>query len=279
MTPQTEAITAALAYIEVHLCEPISLEDIANAAGYSLFHFIRTFNKIVRHTPYDYLVRRRLSYAAEMLLVEDEKVLDIALTCQFESHEGFTRAFGRLFKMPPTTWREYQHRDQRSMMPPLKEADLFFRQLPDLHPPELIMMDKLTLAGWMDFGLPDEGGESSMKDFLTETLTNYPIPGGRESLWEVRLLATPSFQKVMRFLGVQVADPSKTPDRFVIKTIRKGEFLRFSHHDLPKYRNEALNFLYHTFMPKTGFQLGEPLEIKFHGDPPAVFLPVKKAAE
>ena len=185
MTHQTEAITAALTYIEGHLCEPISLEGIANAAGYSLFHFIRTFNKIVRHTPYDYLVRRRLSYAAEMLLVEDEKVLDIALACQFESHEGFTRAFGRLFKMPPTTWRENQHRDLRYIMPPLKEADLLFRQLPDLHPPELILLEELTLAGWMNFRTPDGGKEISLKQIFTQT------SGKGKSHWEVRMLATP----------------------------------------------------------------------------------------
>jgi len=59
MDPQTERILAALGYIEQHLCEPIMVSDIARAAGYSLFHFIRTFNKIVRHTPYDYLMRRR----------------------------------------------------------------------------------------------------------------------------------------------------------------------------------------------------------------------------
>lgn len=279
MNPQTRAISTALAYIERHLCEPITLENIANAAGYSIFHFIRTFNKIVRHTPYDYLVKRRLSRASEMLLEKDEKVLDIALACQFESHEGFTRAFGRLFNMPPTTWRDNQHRDQRYMMPPLKEADLFFRQLPDLHPPELILLEKLTLAGWMYFQSPDQGDESSLKHLFSETLSTYPIPGGGKSYWEVRMLAVPDFQKEIRFLGIQVTDPSTIPDRFVIKTIRKGEFLRFSHQELSKYRNEALNFLYHTFIPKSGLQLGEPLGIECHGELPAVFLPVMKPAE
>ena len=279
MTPQIEAISAALTYIEEHLFEPISLEDIASSAGYSLFHFIRTFNKIVRHTPYDYLVRRRLSHAAEMLLEGDEKVLDIALACQFDSHEGFTRAFGRLFKMPPTTWRENHHRDQRYIMPPLKKSDLFFRQLPDLQPPELILLDRLTLAGWMYFQSTDEGENSSLKHFFEETLAKNPIPGGGINHWEVRMLAAPSFQKEIRFLGIEVVDESNIPDRCVIKSIRKGEFLRFSHHELPHYRDEALTFLYHTFLPRSGLQLGEPLEIDCHADPPTVFLPVEKSAK
>jgi len=279
MNPQTEAITAALKYIEGHLCDPISLEDIANAAGYSVFHFIRTFNKIVRHTPYDYLVRRRLTCAAEMLLERDARILDIALTCQFDSHEGFTRAFGRLFRMPPTTWRENRHRDRRFMMPPLGEIDLFFRQLPNLHPPELILLDKLFLAGWMFFSSTKDHEEDSVKQLFAETLVKYPITALGESHWEVRMLSTPDVQQGIGFLGAQVEDAVNIPDRFVIKIIDKGKFLRFSHHELSKYRDESLKFLYHTFLPKTALQLGDPLEIEFHGDPPAIFLPIEKAAE
>ena len=117
MNPQISAIIAGLDFIEGHLCIPITVGDIADAAGYSLFHFIRTFNKIVKHTPYDYLMRRRLSLAAMLLFETNERVLDIGLTCQFESHEGFTRAFGRVFGMPPIVWREIKTLDRRLLMP------------------------------------------------------------------------------------------------------------------------------------------------------------------
>lgn len=279
MNPQTEAISAALKYIEGHLCDSISLEDIANAAGYSLFHFIRIFNKLVSHTPYDYLIRRRLSHAAGMLLETDAQVLDIALACQFDSHEGFTRAFGRLFRMPPTTWRENHHHDQRYVMPLLDDADLSFRQLPDLQPPELIPLDKLCLAGWMYFQSPDKHEEESIKKLFKNTLSEYTFPVLGNSHWEVRMLPTPQVQQEMGFLGVRVMNMSNLPDRFVIKIIRKGEFLRYSHKALTEHREEALKFLYHTFLPKSGLCLKDPVEIEYHGDPPAVFLPVEKATQ
>ena len=74
--------------------------------GYSLFHFTRLFNQFTGLTPYDYLIRRRLSDASEALLMSDKRIIDIAQDYQFGSHETFTRAFNRLFAMPPSQWRE-----------------------------------------------------------------------------------------------------------------------------------------------------------------------------
>lgn len=46
-----------------------------------------------------------MSRGAALLLASDASILDIALSCGFDTHEGFTRAFRRQFSMPPRMYR------------------------------------------------------------------------------------------------------------------------------------------------------------------------------
>lgn len=106
---QHQAILRALAFMEDHIHDPIDVAAVAAAAGYSLYHFCRVFSTHTRHTPYDYLMRRRMTQAAAVIIQSDRKIIDIALDFQFESHEGFTRAFGRMFGCAPTDARQQEY--------------------------------------------------------------------------------------------------------------------------------------------------------------------------
>ena len=202
MTSQTEAIAAALKFIEAHLCEDIRVGDIAQAVGYSLFHFIRTFNGAVWHTPYDYVMRRRLSHGALLLLNTDARVLDIALACQFESHEGFTRAFGRLLGLTPSAWRERDFADQRYLMPPLGMDDLTFREGQHLHRPEIIQLAPMHLKGWMKFRGEDPANEKVFRDRLMDELAEDPDFHTGACVWEVSSLPQSPSQQEIWFLGI-----------------------------------------------------------------------------
>jgi len=90
--------------IEDHLAEPITLEQLASAAGYSPWHASRVFRQQVGMAPFEYLRARRLSMAALRLRDHPGRVLDVALDSAFGSHEGFTRAFSRQFGMNPAEY-------------------------------------------------------------------------------------------------------------------------------------------------------------------------------
>jgi AraC family transcriptional regulator len=57
------------------------------------------------HTPYDYLIRRRVSEAARALLETDNRILDIAFDYQFNNPETSSRAFKRMLGLQPSQWR------------------------------------------------------------------------------------------------------------------------------------------------------------------------------
>jgi AraC family transcriptional regulator len=279
MDPQTERILAALGYIEQHLCEPIMVSDIARAAGYSLFHFIRTFNKIVRHTPYDYLMRRRLSHAALLLLDTDMRVLDIALACQFETHEGFTRAFGRLFGMTPVKWRENRNPDRRFIMPPLTEEDLLFRQTLENCPPKRIYLNQKTLVGWMKVL---ENGSEDPQDFSRSfkmIWDQQAEPDNADALWEMQTHPVLQDQPKLYFIGKQVGWTEAYYGQFIIWRIEAGDYLCFSEPSLSADWTAARNYLYHTFLPKSGLQLGAVLEVRRLGEPSAVYLPIQRSTQ
>jgi AraC-like DNA-binding protein len=121
---QQQAILRAITYMDAHLRDSISVADVAAAAGYSLYHFCRVFGTRARQTPYDYLIRRRMTEAAEAVLHSDQRIIDIALDYQFDSHEGFTRAFGRMYGCAPSEARQQGDVPALCRLPRLTAAHL-----------------------------------------------------------------------------------------------------------------------------------------------------------
>ena len=91
-------------YIEEHITEPITLNQLAKAAGYSPWHSARIFKELTEKTPFDYIRAFRLSKAAMVLRDEKTKVIDVAFDFVFDSHEGFTRAFSKQFGICPKNY-------------------------------------------------------------------------------------------------------------------------------------------------------------------------------
>jgi len=88
-------------YVESHLHEPITLKNLADAAGYSPWHAAKIFKELLGMTPFEYVRSLRLSEAALVLRDHHEKIVDVAFDFVFDSHEGFTRAFSKEFGIPP----------------------------------------------------------------------------------------------------------------------------------------------------------------------------------
>jgi AraC family transcriptional regulator len=97
----THYIRVSLEYIERRLTKRIALEDVADRACFSLFHFHRLFSEITGSTMKDYIRARRLSEAGRELVDTSEPIPVIAGRYGFESQESFTRAFKRQFKVTP----------------------------------------------------------------------------------------------------------------------------------------------------------------------------------
>ena len=80
-------------------------EDVSAAVNYSPRHAERLFRELTGKSIAQYLRLVRLTGSAERLLKTKDPVVDVALDAGFDSHEGFSRAFFRSFRVLPGAYR------------------------------------------------------------------------------------------------------------------------------------------------------------------------------
>jgi AraC family transcriptional regulator len=101
-----KSIQKAIDYMEEHLLEDISIEQIAKEANASAFHFQRTFTILTDISVGEYLRRRRLTLAAQELANSRSKVIDLAYKYGYDTPESFTKAFRRQHGISPSDARK-----------------------------------------------------------------------------------------------------------------------------------------------------------------------------
>ena len=99
-------IKNAIEFIQKHPKENLSLQSIADNAGFSLTYFDALFRKHTGYSPVEYARIYKLTRAALELRRTDKTVLDIAIAFGYESPESFTRAFKTFYSLPPSEYRE-----------------------------------------------------------------------------------------------------------------------------------------------------------------------------
>ncbi len=92
-------------YIESHLNDKITVADLAELVSLSRFHFIRAFKKAVGIPPHQFIMRRRVDRAKEMLTEGDFSVTEVALGTGFNGLTQLTRVFRQVVGVTPTAFR------------------------------------------------------------------------------------------------------------------------------------------------------------------------------
>ena len=100
------SIHQAIQYIEEHLREELTIQEIAQQTALSPFYFQKGFAMLCGMTVGDYIRQRRLSAAGLEVLTTDRKIIDIALEFGYDSPDSFTKAFTRFHSLTPTALRK-----------------------------------------------------------------------------------------------------------------------------------------------------------------------------
>jgi AraC family transcriptional regulator len=96
----------AIDYFEAQIGQPVSLAAVASSAGLTRMHFAAQFRAATGMRPHEYLLRRRIERAQEMLAETGMSLVDIALSVGFQTQSHFTSVFKRYAGQPPRAWRE-----------------------------------------------------------------------------------------------------------------------------------------------------------------------------
>jgi AraC-like DNA-binding protein len=98
------AVARALDLIRCSYREPLTLDDLAAAAGMERFAFAHAFRRAVGRSPHAELRAQRLAAAAGRLRTDRERVIDIAFGSGFGSLSSFNRSFRRVYGMSPSEY-------------------------------------------------------------------------------------------------------------------------------------------------------------------------------
>jgi AraC-like DNA-binding protein len=102
-------IVQAKLFIDNNFSQKIDLNNIADEAYFSKFHFIRLFKKIYGKTPHHYLTQVRIDHARQ-LLKDDISISDVCCAVGFESLTSFTGLFKKSTGSTPSAFQQHQRK-------------------------------------------------------------------------------------------------------------------------------------------------------------------------
>ncbi|MGN0400934.1 MAG: AraC family transcriptional regulator [Acetatifactor sp.] len=101
-----EAIGGAIQYIENHITDELTVDEISEHVNISSFYFQKGFSMLCGFTISEYIRNRRLALAGNDLATGDERIIDIAMKYGYDSPDSFTKAFSRFHGVTPTAARK-----------------------------------------------------------------------------------------------------------------------------------------------------------------------------
>lgn len=115
-----QRINIVIDHVREHLNDDLSLDTLADVAGFSRFHFHRVFKSVTEETISDMVMRLRLERAAALLRAKPKlPITDAAFECGFKSVAVFSRAFKKHFGLNARQW------DRQSPLKNSKNGQVF----------------------------------------------------------------------------------------------------------------------------------------------------------
>jgi AraC family transcriptional regulator len=257
------ALVKALDFIEDSLTEDIKISDAADVASYSLYHFCRLFNRYVHHTPYDYLMRRRLTEAARELKQTDKQIIDIAFDYQFNNHETFSRAFKRFTGMQPQEWRKRGIEDSRFAFSRRTKQHLQFITNGILAKPELIEHRTRILTGVSSLIQPGADTVSPLWRMLERESALIKNAVQPLSFYSVRTY-TDNWEQdgIMYMAALEITALEDINPILTVKPLPAGTYAVLG---IAGPYQLAVDYIYQTWLAKSGRRIAYPLEIESLG--------------
>lgn len=98
-------IRCVQAFVAANLHSAIRVIDIAKAANCGRTQLKRVFEESFGYTPYQYVIRRRVARAKNLMLLSNDSLCDIATECGFASASALSRRFRQIVGESPRAWR------------------------------------------------------------------------------------------------------------------------------------------------------------------------------
>lgn len=99
-------------YITDHCTENINVDDLADLAGFSKFHFARLFKQFAGMSCYEYLTQKRVAHAEQLLIQPDLSITEVAMLSGFNSLSTFNRIFKAQKNCTPSEYKNLNRQEK-----------------------------------------------------------------------------------------------------------------------------------------------------------------------
>jgi AraC family transcriptional regulator len=244
----------ALWYIESHLAQPLTLDEIAAIGGVSRFHMVRAFAAATGFPVMRYVRARRLSEAARALANGAPDILSLALDADYGSHEAFTRAFRDHFGVTPEMVRAATCPDKLKLQEPIKMDST---ALDHLKPPRFETSKPLLVAGIGERITHDNQGAGIPNQWQRFHQSVDNIPG---RIGQVAYGVCCNGDDAGNFdyiAGVEVTDFSDLPREFSRVRIPEQKYAVFTHSEHISTIRRTVNTIWNHWLPMSGMKAAD----------------------
>jgi len=244
----------ALWYIESHLAEPLTLDDVAGVAGVSRFHLVRAFATATGISVMRYVRARRLSKAAQALAAGAPDILSLALEADYGSHEAFTRAFRDHFGVTPEMVRAATCLDRLKLQEPIVMDSTL---LDNLKPPRFETGKALLVAGLGERCTHENEGAfiPNLWQRFHQTIDNV---SGRIGNVAYGVCCNADDAGNFDYVSaVEVADFSDLPRQFQSVRIPEQKYAVFTHSEHISTIRRTVNTIWNHWLPASGMKAAD----------------------
>lgn len=264
MSKNIESIVQAIQFIEANLKNDINVQDVANRACYSVYHFIRLFEGVTGHTPKDYILRRRVAEAFSLITQSNQKIIDVCLDYQFKSPEVFSRAFKRIVGMAPRDLRKRGHIPNLSLLMPIDASSIQHGESLLETPVEEVALPDLNLVGLVTLIQEEKQIISQLWRWVWSEMqrlnqTDHEIVYGH-SFWSNHY----DVEGFFLLCGFEMDALPRLDIPFCIRQIPKGRYLKFIHKGNIETIGLTYKYIFQTFLPKAEYTLSRPFDFEVY---------------
>src|SRR3954453_16334855 len=244
----------ALWYIESHLAQPLTLDEISGVGGVSRFHMVRAFAAATGFPVMRYVRARRLSEAARALKRSAPNILELALDADYGSHEAFTRAFRDHFGITPEAVRAATCLDHLKLQEPIMMDST---ALDHLKAPRFQTSKPLLVSGPSERITHDIQGAGipNLWQRFHQSVENIP---GRIGRIAYGVCCNGDDAGNFDYIaGVEVVDFSDLPREFSRVRIPEQKYAVFTHSEHISTIRRTVNTIWNHWLPASGMKAAD----------------------
>jgi AraC family transcriptional regulator len=255
-------VNRAIDHIVQNLAQPLRLEQVSKAAGFSAFHFHRIFKSLLGETLNQFVKRLRLERALYLMShAPGRSLTDVALACGFSSSSDFSRSFRQHYGVAPRVFDLETYRNARreelgrvlasqdgsarlTALPPGQNPDGFEVRLRDL--------PARKVAYLRVFDPYRDGVARAACERLLAWATERGLADGQwlGYMWEEPEIVALSNCRYDVAVVVDDVNPEGEVGRFEFPPMRVAEVVLSGDIALEA---RAIDWLYKTWLPRSGF--------------------------